>query len=163
MAIGAERTGRPPVRCSLLLHSSLRPPPGQWYRCQSCKYTLGATFVIISQNFLIARHKSFGRETIACHNIKHVLWRAIAARVPFYSRPGLPCDLLYREHQHRNFPRSFPTFLVTAMSQSSSEQMLLKSLYLLSKSINYCFGRATKRATAKIVLRALKSSRKKLF
>ena len=77
------------MRCSLLLHSSLTPLPGQWDRRQSCKYTLGATFVIISQNFLIARHKSFGCATIARHNIKHVLWRAIAARVAFYSRPGL--------------------------------------------------------------------------
>ena len=85
--IGADRTGKPPLR--LLLHSSLTPLRGQWDRHQSCKYTLGATFVIISQNFLIARHKSFGCATIARHNIKHVLWRAIAARVPFYSRPGL--------------------------------------------------------------------------
>ena len=50
---------------------------------------LRATFVIISQNILTARHKSFGRATIVRHNIKHVLWRAIAARVAFYSRPGL--------------------------------------------------------------------------
>ena len=56
---------------------------------QSCNYTLGAAFVIISQNFLIVRHKSFGRVTIAHHNIEHVLWRAIAASVAFYSRPGL--------------------------------------------------------------------------
>ena len=82
------------MRCSLLLHSSLRPLPGQWYRCQSCKYTLGeTTFVIISRNFLIGRHKSFGHVTIARHNIKNVLWRAIAVRVPFYSRPGLKCIL----------------------------------------------------------------------
>ena len=57
------------MRCSLLLHSSLTPLPGQWDRRQSCKYTLGATFVIISQNVLIARHISFGRATIARHNI----------------------------------------------------------------------------------------------
>ena len=75
--------------CSLLLYSSLTPLPGQWDCHQSCKYTLGATFVIISQNFLIARHKSFGRATIAHHNIKHVLWRAVATHVAFYSRSGL--------------------------------------------------------------------------
>ena len=84
-AIGADRTAKPPLRCSLLLHSSLTPLPGQWDPCQSCKYTSGATFVIISQNFLITRHNSFGRATIARHNIKHILWRAIAARVAFYS------------------------------------------------------------------------------
>ena len=28
-AIGADRTGKPPLRCSLLLHSSLTPLPGQ--------------------------------------------------------------------------------------------------------------------------------------
>ena len=89
-AIGADRTDKPPLRCSLLLHSSLTLLPGQWDRRQSCKYTLGATFVIISQNFLIARHKSFGCATIARHNIKHVLRHAIAARVAYYSRPGLP-------------------------------------------------------------------------
>ena len=88
-AIGVNRTGKPPLRCWLLLHSSLTPVPGQWDRRQSCKYTLGSTFVIISQNFLIARHKSFGCATIARHNIKHVLWGAIATRVAFYSRPGL--------------------------------------------------------------------------
>ena len=71
--IGAERTGKPPLRWSLLLQSSLRWIPGEWDCRQSCRYTLGATFVIISQNFLIARHKSFGRGTIARHNIKHVL------------------------------------------------------------------------------------------
>ena len=85
MAIGADRTGKPPLRCSLLLHSSLTPLPGQRDRRQSCKYTLGATFVIISQNILIAHHKSFGLVTIACHNIKHVLWHAIVAHVAFYS------------------------------------------------------------------------------
>ena len=89
MAIGADRTGKPLLRCSLLLHSLLTPLPGQWDHRQSCKYTLGATFVIISQNVLIARHKSFWRATIARHNIKHVLWCAIATRVAFYSRPGL--------------------------------------------------------------------------
>ena len=68
--------------------------PGQWDRRQSCKYTLGATFGIISQFFLIARHKSFRHATIARHNIKHVLWRAIAARVAFYSRPGLTSVVL---------------------------------------------------------------------
>ena len=52
-AIGADRTGKPLLRCSLLLHSSLIPLPDQWDRCQSSKYTLGATFIIISQNFLI--------------------------------------------------------------------------------------------------------------
>ena len=88
-AIGADRTGKPPLRCSLFLHSSLIPLPGQWDRRQSCKDTLGATFAIIAQKFLIARHKSFGRVTIARDNIKHVLWCAIAARVAFYSRPGL--------------------------------------------------------------------------
>ena len=70
----------------LKLASSL---PGQWDHRQSCKYTLGATFGIISQYFLIVRHKSFGRAIVARHNIKNVLWRAIAARVTFYSRPGL--------------------------------------------------------------------------
>ena len=64
------------------------PLPGQWDRYQSCKYTFGATFGI-SQHFLIARHKSFGRATVAHHYIKHVLWHAIAASVAFYSRPGL--------------------------------------------------------------------------
>ena len=29
MAIGADRTGKPLLRCSLLLHSSLTPLPGQ--------------------------------------------------------------------------------------------------------------------------------------
>ena len=85
------------MRCSLLLHSSLTPLPGQWDRRQSCKYTLGATFVIISQKFLIALHKSFARATIAHHNKKQVLWRAIAVRVAFYSRPGLQfesCEIL---------------------------------------------------------------------
>ena len=42
-----------------------------------------------AQHFLITRHKSFGRTTIVRHNIKHVLWRTIAGRVAFYSRPGL--------------------------------------------------------------------------
>ena len=88
-AIGADRTGKLPLRCWLLLHSSLTLLPGQWNHCQSCKYTLGTTFAIISQNFLIARHKFFGRVTIACHNIKHVLWHTTAAHVAFYSRPGL--------------------------------------------------------------------------
>ena len=77
------------MRCLLLLHSSLTLLPGQWDCRQSCKYTLGATFIIISQKILIARHKSFGCATIARHNIKHVLWRAIAACMAFYSRPGL--------------------------------------------------------------------------
>ena len=63
--------------------------PGQWDRRQSCKYTLVTTFGIISQNFLIAGHNFFGCAAIARHNIKHVLWRAIAVRVAFYSRPGL--------------------------------------------------------------------------
>ena len=89
MSIGADKTGKLPLRCLLLLHSSLTPLPGQWVHCQSCKYTLGATLVIISQIFLIAHYKSFGRVTIASHNIKHVLWHAIAARVVFYSWPGL--------------------------------------------------------------------------
>ena len=89
MALGTDRTGKPPLRCLLLLHSSLTLLPGQRDCCQSCKYTLGATFVIISQNFLIARHKSFGCGTIACHNIKHVLWHGIATGVAFYSQSGL--------------------------------------------------------------------------
>ena len=89
MAIGADRTGKPPLRCLILLQSSPTLLPGQWDCHQSCKYTLGATFVIISQKFLIARHKSSGRATIARHNIKHVLWRVIATCVAFYSRPGL--------------------------------------------------------------------------
>ena len=63
--------------------------PGQWDPRQSCKYTLGAIFGIISQKFLIIRHKFLGRATIVRHNIKHVLGRAIATRVAFYSRPGL--------------------------------------------------------------------------
>ena len=50
---------------------------------------MGAIFVILSQNPLITRHKSFGHETIAHHNIKHVLWHVIATRVAFYSQPGL--------------------------------------------------------------------------
>ena len=53
MTIGADRTGKPLLRCSLLLHSSLTPLPGQWDRHQSSKYILGAIFVIISQNSLI--------------------------------------------------------------------------------------------------------------
>ena len=89
MAVGADRTGKPPLRCSLLLHSSLTPLPGQQDHRQSCKYTLGATFVIMSQNFLIACHKSFGHATITHHNIKYVLWCAIAAHVAFYSQRGL--------------------------------------------------------------------------
>ena len=48
--------------------------------------SLGATFVVISQKFFVARHKSFGRATIAHHNMKHVLWRVIATRVAFFSR-----------------------------------------------------------------------------
>ena len=88
-AIGADRTGKLPLRCWFLLHSSLTLLPGQWDYRQSCKYTLGTTFVIISQNFLIARHKFFGRVTIVCHNIKHVLWHTTAAHVAFYSQPGL--------------------------------------------------------------------------
>ena len=49
MAIGADRTDKPPLRCSLLLHSSLTPLPGQWDGYQSCKYIFGYTlFVIIS-------------------------------------------------------------------------------------------------------------------
>ena len=43
----------------------------------------------MSQNVLIARHKSFGRATIARYNIKHVLCLAIAARVAFNLWPGL--------------------------------------------------------------------------
>ena len=58
----------------------------------------------MSQNVLIARHKSFGRATIARHNIKHVLWRAIAARVAFYSRPGL----LIVHNQAINLKKSIP-------------------------------------------------------
>ena len=52
-AIGEDRTGKPLLRYSLLLHSSLTPLPDQLDRCQSSKYTIGATFVIKSQNFLI--------------------------------------------------------------------------------------------------------------
>ena len=87
------------MRCSLLLHSSLTLLPGQWDRRQSGKYTIGATLVIISEIFLIARHKSFERVTIARHNIKHVLWRAIAARVAFYSRPCLRCVHLFLQEE----------------------------------------------------------------
>ena len=36
--------------------------------------------------------KSFGCATFAPHNIKHVLWRAIAACVTLYSWPGLKLD-----------------------------------------------------------------------
>ena len=36
--------------------------------------------------------KSFGWATIACHNIKHVLWHAIATHVALYSQPGLKLD-----------------------------------------------------------------------
>ena len=36
--------------------------------------------------------KSFGWATIACHNIKHVLWHAIATCVALYSQPGLKLD-----------------------------------------------------------------------
>ena len=78
-----------PLRCSLLLHSSPTPLPSQWDRRQSFKYSLGATFVIISQTILIGRHKPFGCATIACHNIKHILWPTIATRVAFYSHPDL--------------------------------------------------------------------------
>ena len=92
MAIGTDRTGKPPLRCSLLLYSSLTPLPSQGDCRQSCKYTLRATFVIIFQNFLIAFHKSFGHATIARHDIKHVLWHAIATHVTFYSQPGLKPD-----------------------------------------------------------------------
>ena len=90
MATGADRPGKPPLRCLLLLHSLLTPLPVQWDRRQSWKCTLGATFIIISQKFLITRHKSLGCVTTARRSIKHVLWLAIAARVAFYSRPGLP-------------------------------------------------------------------------
>ena len=89
-AIGADSSGKPPLRCSLLMHSSLTPLPGQWDRHQSCKYSLGATFVITSHNFFITRHKSFGCATLARHNIKHVLWHAIAARMALLTaRPGI--------------------------------------------------------------------------
>ena len=44
---------------------------------------------VISQNLLIAHHKSFGCATIACRKIKHALWCAIATRVAFYSWPGM--------------------------------------------------------------------------
>ena len=53
MVIGVDRTGKPLLRCSLLLHSSLTPLPGQRDCRQSSKYTTGATFIIISQIFLI--------------------------------------------------------------------------------------------------------------
>ena len=97
--IGADRTGKPPLRCSLLLYSSLTLLTDTATRSVNlrCESTLGVTFVIISQNVLIARHKSFGRATIARHNIKHVLWRAIAALLAFYSRPGLDWILLMTE------------------------------------------------------------------
>ena len=36
--------------------------------------------------------KSSGCLTIACHNIKHVLWHAVAARVALYSQLGLKLD-----------------------------------------------------------------------
>ena len=65
MAVDADRSGKPLLRCLLLLHPSLILLPGQWDCPQSCKYALWATLVIISQNFLIACHKSFGRTTIA--------------------------------------------------------------------------------------------------
>ena len=98
-ATGADRTGKPPLRCSLLLHSSLTPLPGQWDRRQSCKYTLGPSF-FISQNCLIVRHESFRCVTIASYIIKHVLWRAISAHVAFYSRPGLIWQL--KDQKERN-------------------------------------------------------------
>ena len=47
--------------------------PGQWDRRQSCKYNLGTSFGIISQNFLIACHKSFGHATITHHNRKRFM------------------------------------------------------------------------------------------
>ena len=93
MVFGTDGTGKPPLRCSLLLLCSLTPLSGQWDHHQSWKYTLGATFVIISQNFLIACDKSFGHATIACHNIKHVLWCAIAAHLAFYSWPGVHVNM----------------------------------------------------------------------
>ena len=77
----------------LIARSLLTLLPGQWDGRQSCKYTLGATFVIISQNFLITCHNSFGHVIIARHNIKHVLWHAIATHVAFYSQPGLDFNL----------------------------------------------------------------------
>ena len=60
MAIGGDRTVKPTLRCLLLLHSSLTPLSGQCDCSQSCKYTLGASFVIISQNFLIAHQNLLG-------------------------------------------------------------------------------------------------------
>ena len=42
---------------------------------------------------LIAHHKSFGHANFTQHNIKHVLWHAIAVRVPFYPWPGLDFHL----------------------------------------------------------------------
>ena len=77
--IGADRTGKPPLR--LLLHSSLTPLRGQWDRHQSC---IGV------------------RER---HNLKHVLWRAIAAGLAFYSRPGL--SQRYFKFQECSKKRSF--------------------------------------------------------
>ena len=81
-AIDADRTGKPPLRCSLLLHSSLTPRPSQWDCRQNCKYTLGATFVIISQNVLIARHKLLGVRL--SHSIN--FW---ACGILLTARPGL--------------------------------------------------------------------------
>ena len=112
MAIGADRTGKPPLKCSLLLHSSLTPLPDQWDHRQSCKYTLGATFIIISQNFLIACHKSFAHATITRHNIKHVLWCAIAACVAFCSRPGLLWSYEYQ------------TFILPCLQQTINKKWL---------------------------------------
>ena len=125
MAIGADRTGKPPLRCSLLLLSSLAPLPGQWDRRQCCKYTLGATFVSIAQNILIARHKSLGRATIARHNIKHALCRAIAARVAFYSQPGL---------KPINEPCFFHSCLSICPKSKSDINILVKYWRLILKS-----------------------------
>ena len=72
---------------------------------------LRATFVIISQNILTARHKSFGRATIVRHNIKHVLWRAIAARVAFYSRPGLCRINVFKMSSARFYKKKNSDFL----------------------------------------------------
>ena len=90
----------------LTARSLLTLLPGQWDRRQSCKYTLGTTFIIIYQNFLIACHKSFGHATIARHNIKHVLWRAIATRVAFYSRPGLLLSKVITKPNFNSVPRA---------------------------------------------------------
>ena len=140
MAIGADRTGKPPLRCLFLLQSSPTLLPGQWDCHQSCKYTLGATFVIISQNFLIARHKSFGCATIARHNIKHALWRAIAVCVAFYLWPGL--------YNWSNY--------ISILTAIKGEIILINSLHLKFRSANcLSISRPLKQLSLKIQLHFL--------